>query len=137
MIAVQSSGGATDAPNPDSHFANKQLKIASLLYLATMGGASLCCMEDKIGSFAPGKSFDALLVDVGGESKNPSIWYGYEHSSSLNTKGCSSDLRSEEERLKTMLERFLFGGDDRNILNVFVQGRCIKSKVEFDIDRYS
>lgn len=52
----------TPSKAEDSKFENKQLPIPTLLYLATLGGASLCRMEKHIGSFAPGKSFDALVV---------------------------------------------------------------------------
>lgn len=125
MVAIQSPLTSEFS----TRFAGKQLKLESLLYLATMGGASLCCMEDKIGSFAPGKAFDALLVDLQPEETNPAVWYSPEHGSS-----CIHDpileSKEREKRLKGLLERFLFGGDDRNILNVFVQGNCIKGRLD-------
>ena len=109
------------SPTTSSHFAGKQLPIASLLYLATLGGASLCCMEDKIGSFAPGKSFDALMVSVRPETGNPAIW-SMPGEFSHNRDETVADAR---KRINALLERFLFGGDDRNLLKVFVQGKCI------------
>lgn len=125
MVAIQSAGTSND-PDSDTRFANKQLSLATLLYLATMGGASLCCMEDKIGSFVPGKSFDALLVDLNADSGNPAVW-SHEKDYDSGTHATSSfNQVGREERLRGLLERFLFGGDDRNILKVFVQGRCIK-----------
>ena len=36
------------------------------LWLSTLGGARLLGIEDETGSFAVGKAFDALLVDVAG-----------------------------------------------------------------------
>ncbi|KAF7294810.1 hypothetical protein MIND_01018700 [Mycena indigotica] len=45
-------------------FQNKQLSMETLLYLATLGGAAVCDLDKSIGSFTPGKSFDALLVSV-------------------------------------------------------------------------
>ncbi|KAL5490342.1 hypothetical protein ACEPAI_5175 [Sanghuangporus weigelae] len=120
MVALQTAGKPS-LPTKSSRFAGKQLPIATLLYLATLGGASLCCMENKIGSIAPGKSFDALIVSVRPETGNPAIW---------SMPGEYSDTRNQTEeeakkRLDALLERFLFGGDDRNILKVFVQGKCI------------
>jgi guanine deaminase len=107
--AMQSTGVA----NSNTGFANRALSISTLLYLATLGGAEVCCLTDRIGSFHAGKEFDALLVDirdrpVGG---NPGLW----GETLLDTVG-------PKEKLETSLERFLFTGDDRNIRQVFVKG---------------
>lgn len=111
MVALQS------VPSPNAKFAGKQLPIATLLYLATMGGASLCCLEDKIGSLTPGKSFDALIISVDPKERNPGIWCRNEEFTSTN--------ELSTKMLDANLEKFLFGGDDRNIQKVFVQGKCI------------
>lgn len=98
----------------EQKFTNKKLGVATLLYLATKGGAEVCCLQDRIGSFEPGKAFDALLVNVQNELGNPAMW--------------SYDLEqdhSPEWNLKRWLERFLFSGDNRNIKKVIVQGTVI------------
>ncbi|KAG8217571.1 hypothetical protein J3R82DRAFT_5722 [Butyriboletus roseoflavus] len=103
-----------DRSHKEGKFTNKKLGVATLLYLATKGGAEVCCLQDRIGSFEPGKAFDALLVSVRNEPGNPAMW-GY-------------DLEQEsspELNLKRWLERFLFSGDDRNIKKVIVQGTVI------------
>ncbi|KAI6109740.1 hypothetical protein F5141DRAFT_1215220 [Pisolithus sp. B1] len=93
----------------------KKFDTAMLLYLATLGGAEVCCLQDRIGSFEQGKAFDALLVNVRDDSGNPAVWGG--------------DLAEgdylEKEVLKEWLERFFFCGDDRNIRQVIVQGSVI------------
>lgn len=43
--------------------------------MATLGGASLCGLDDKIGSFEVGKAWDALLVDLAPERGNASLWW--------------------------------------------------------------
>lgn len=50
---------------PPGFFAARHLGIETLFYLATMGGAEVCCLEDKVGNFVVGKEFDALLVQTG------------------------------------------------------------------------
>ncbi len=40
------------------------LSIATLFYLATLGGAEVCAMASRIGSLEVGKEFDALLVQT-------------------------------------------------------------------------
>lgn len=109
-------------PNPPKSvhpvsFADKQLPIATLLFLATLGGAQVCCLDQKVGNFAAGKLFDALIVDIRKEAGNPALWSGMEEGESGSTRS--------RETLEGMLERFLFCGDDRNISKVYVQGRCI------------
>ncbi|KAK7054674.1 hypothetical protein VNI00_003137 [Paramarasmius palmivorus] len=94
-------------------YKDQQLSLQALLYLATLGGARVCDLEDQIGSFAPGKSFDALVVDVRNSAGNPALW------------GVDSEPANTDSGLDGMLERFFFCGDDRNISSVYVQGRLI------------
>ena len=89
------------------------LSIPTLLYLATLGGASLCNLSDRVGSFAAGKEFDAILVSLSRAPctplsiANPGIWY------------------DGNDGLEALLERFFFCGDDRNIKRVWVRGRLV------------
>ncbi len=109
------------APTPAlaaSTYEGRQLPLTALLHLATLGGAQVCGLEDRIGSFAPGKAFDALVVSVNDTAGNPGLW------------GADADkkLRVEfprDKEIEVWLERFLFTGDDRNIKRVYVQGRWI------------
>jgi guanine deaminase len=117
--------GFNPTPNPPQSlhavpFTDQQLSVATLLYLATVGGAQLCCLDHQVGSFATGKSFDALIVNVNEEAGNPALWGDLGH-----------DGLGESGTLDGMLERFLFCGDDRNISRVYVQGRFIGGK-EFE-----
>ena len=116
MASVAAKTKAMQQPTPvTSGFANRALSIATLLYLATLGGAEVCCLDKVIGSFEQGKQFDALVVDIrdrfGG---NPGLW-----GENL------LDGLTEKQQLETSLERFLFCGDDRNIRRVFVKGKCV------------
>ncbi|TCD64149.1 hypothetical protein EIP91_004498 [Steccherinum ochraceum] len=93
-------------------FANRHLPIATLLYLATLGGAEVCNLEKRVGSLEVGKEFDALVVSVREDAGNPNLW-GLDLDQAL---GRTSEVGKEE--LQAMLERFLFCGDDRNIRRV-------------------
>ncbi|KAM6500284.1 hypothetical protein JOM56_003298 [Amanita muscaria] len=115
VVALQS----TDQDSTTTGFANHQLSVAALFYLATMGGAQVCDIDKQVGSFAPGKSFDALLVSVRPETEHPIIWTD-------DVGSHTADVT--KELLDLYLERFLFGGDDRNILRTYVQGRFIGGK---------
>jgi guanine deaminase len=108
VISMQSN--PSDPLKPG--YNNRKLSVATLLYLATLGGAHVCGLENDIGSFAPGKSFDALMVKVASEAGNSGLYPGEQEE---NADRC----------LRGMLERFLFCGDDRNISRVYVQGQLI------------
>ena len=86
-------------------YASKALSIETLLYLATMGGADLCGLSDHIGNFAPGKQFDATLINIktGGEEM---YW-------------------EPEMPLSKQLEKFLFCGNSSNISVVWVRNRIV------------
>lgn len=42
--------------------------------MATLGGASLCGLEQMVGNFEVGKEFDALLIDLNGK-RGPGVWW--------------------------------------------------------------
>lgn len=83
-----------------SHF----LTMEELFFLATLGGAECMGLGERIGSFEMGKDWDALLVDV-----EPNL-----------------DIFSGVDDWRTVLEKFLYMGDDRCIPNVWVKGRMVK-----------
>jgi len=132
VVAIQAHS-PNDVHTPTHRFADKQLPVATLLYLATMGGAQLCNLADRVGSLAPGKAFDALLVSARTEAGNPAVW-GADLDQALGIGAGSSGpgqggrVKTEKEVLEGLLERFLFCGDDRNIKRVYVQGRMIGGK---------
>ncbi|KAF8912100.1 hypothetical protein CPB84DRAFT_1671160 [Gymnopilus junonius] len=116
--SMQAGNPLTPRPSMSPSFADKPLPIPTLLYLATAGGAEVCGLEKRVGSFAPGKSFDALLVNVRPEAGNIGLW-GHTDSPDIHS------LEEQKQILDTWLERFLFCGDDRNIQSVYVQGRLV------------
>ncbi|GAA5862532.1 hypothetical protein JCM3774_001050 [Rhodotorula dairenensis] len=130
---------ADGVSRPDGFFASTHLSVETLFYLATLGGAQVCNLEDRIGNFVVGKEFDALLVQTG------------QKDSLTVTNGVVSSLEDELERalagegesvlangvenpalmlepdegIDRVFEKFLFTGDDRNLRAVFVRGRQI------------
>ena len=59
-----------------------------------------------MGTFEEGKEFDALLVDVNAEGGPFDIFDG--------------------DAMEDQFEKFINLGDDRNIVEVYVQGVCVK-----------
>ncbi|KAM3514601.1 hypothetical protein MY11210_001707 [Beauveria gryllotalpidicola] len=76
-------------------------------HMATIGGARVVGFGDEIGDFQVGKQFDALLVDM------------------TDARGGVNAPLEQDDTLRTMLEKFIMTGDDRNITRVYVQGRLV------------
>lgn len=97
---------ASNAREVLSKGADRALTLSQVFYLATMGGAEVLGLDEKIGNFAVGKDFDAT-------------WVSSEPLSAMT-------MREADDSLTTVFEKFLMTGDDRNIIRVFVQGRSVK-----------
>ena len=99
----------------ESRYAGKALSIPTLFYLATLGGATIARLDDRVGNFSKGKEFDALLVSTG-SSPGMFVFPDASHTSPGSKIG-------SKERLKVLFEKWLFTSDDRDLHSVFVQGR--------------
>ncbi|KAH7029562.1 uncharacterized protein B0I36DRAFT_326013 [Microdochium trichocladiopsis] len=107
LDAMRQALVASNAHEVASKGEDKGLTIPEVFYLATMGGARVCCLEDKIGSFEVGKEFDAILVNA-------------------DAPGGIMTMVEEEDSLATVFDKFVMTGDDRNMEEVFVRGRSVK-----------
>ncbi|GMF26452.1 unnamed protein product [Phytophthora lilii] len=105
IINGSSSDGDSDEPQEDS------LSYAEAFHLATVGSAEALGLGDKVGNFMVGKDFDALVVDP------------YAPNSPIDE---AHDPVEAADVLHTF-QKFLFLGDDRNIVSIFVGGRQVKS----------
>ena len=76
-----------------------QLTFKEAFYLATLGGARCVGLASRLGNFLPGKFFDALLID-------PQV------------DGSPFDVFPDHDSRCDIFEKFLFLGDDRNIVKV-------------------
>ena len=85
------------------------LSLPECFFLATLGGAQVCCLDDKIGNFLPGKDFDALIVDCLAEDS-------------------SMTPVEDVDTVGELWEKFLMTGDDRNIITVLVAGHVVRER---------
>ena len=74
-------------------------------------------MDNVTGNFVVGKEFDALLIDT-------SI-YPLHNFGAYNEEAYAA--KSAEMKLLEKVQKFIYVGDDRNIVKVFVAGRQIKA----------
>ncbi|XP_063704173.1 guanine deaminase [Culicoides brevitarsis] len=87
------------------------MNYKNVFYLATQGGADSLSIGHKVGNFIPGKEFDALMIDT---SLMPIIDYEIE------------STRKDGNEILDKLEKFIYVGDDRNIIEVYVNGKEVK-----------
>ncbi|XP_017034394.1 guanine deaminase [Drosophila kikkawai] len=99
----QNIRGSGEAKTPDPTYV--QLKYKQALYLATLGGAKALSLDHLTGNFVVGKEFDALLIDVS-----------------------VVDRPARPLNVDELLEKFIYTGSDRNILEVFVAGKRAKKE---------
>jgi guanine deaminase len=96
---------------------NAKLSVEEVLYLGTKGGAKVVGLENEIGSFEKGMQWDAQLVGLGsvdgeldtGKDEGVVDVFGWE---------------TWEERVA----KWVFNGDDRNTLGVWVKGRLVHER---------
>ncbi|KAF2447055.1 Metallo-dependent hydrolase [Karstenula rhodostoma CBS 690.94] len=98
---------ASNAQEVMSQGEDKGFTLEEVFYLATLGGAQVMCLDDQIGNFQVGKQFDASWI--------------------ATTTGLQSAMtpREEGDSVRTILEKFVMSGDDRNIAHVYVRGRRV------------
>ncbi|KAF2967043.1 hypothetical protein GQX73_g6559 [Xylaria multiplex] len=108
LDAMRQALVASNAREVTSQGKDKGLSIDEIFYLATLGGARVCYLEEKIGNLLVGKEFDALLIDS--KSSKPGVM----------------TILEEHDDTKTVFSKFIMTGDDRNIKQVFVRGRQVK-----------
>lgn len=88
------------------HLQNNETKALSwqeAFYLATVGGSQVIGMEDSLGNFLPGKFFDALVIDPSAPNSPIDVF--------------------ADDKLIEIFQKFIFLGDDRNIQQVWVNGK--------------
>lgn len=99
--------------------AEKALSLDEVFYLATLGGASVCGVDGKVGSFELGKEFDAVVV-------RPNMIVSGDASSEIRNTGGVMTPIEEGDNVRAVFEKFIVSGDDRNIAEVYVKGRRVK-----------
>ncbi|KAI8937040.1 hypothetical protein NX059_006260 [Plenodomus lindquistii] len=99
-----------------------KLSTEEALYLATRGGAAVVGLEDKVGGFEVGKEWDAQMISLG----------------SVDEEG-SSDAAFDEgpvdlfgwESWPEKIEKWVYSGDDRNTIAVWVRGRLVHRTAKY------
>lgn len=109
---VLGTGRVTENVEENSKY--EPLNYKQAIFLATLGGAQALALENKIGNFMIGKSFDALIINTYSGSVDK-----------FNLPLVLTNNSTPENEFEKLLQKFIYTGDDRNIAKVFVNGRDI------------
>ena len=102
LDAIRSCMGVSKLFKDAVNVKSNPITLPEAFYMATMGGADVLGIQDRVGNFRVGKEFDALILDFRPIDHEPT------------------------ESLIEVFEKFIYLGDDRNIDQVYVRGRCVK-----------
>ncbi|KAI4930916.1 uncharacterized protein J4E92_004750 [Alternaria infectoria] len=93
-----------------------KLSTEEALFLATRGGAAVVGMQDKVGGFEIGMEWDAQMISLG----------------VVGEDGCRDGAFEEGpvdvfgwESWSDLVEKWVYSGDDRNTVAVWVKGRLV------------
>lgn len=103
---------------------DEKLSSSDVLYLATMGGAKVLEIDNKVGCFKKGLKFDCQLINLNCENSNVDIF------SFQNPKWGKLSKNESMQKFSDLIDKWLFNGDDRNISQVYVNGRKVIDKVK-------
>ena len=97
-----------------------KLAVEEALYLATRGGAKVCGLEDRIGGFEVGKDWDAQMIGLAAVPES----IGLDQNAGL------VELFGGES-WDDKIAKWVYTGDDRNTMAVWVKGKLVHSREGF------
>lgn len=101
-----------------------KISVNEALYLATLGGARVCGYDDMLGSFEVGKKWECQLISLEDEI-SPFHTFKF---LDPDTEGLKKGNETDVQRFQDIIDKWVFNGDDRNVRQVFVNGRCVVDK---------
>lgn len=110
-----------------------KLNVEEALYLGTLGGAKVVGLEDKIGNFEVGKEWDAVLVRLQSVSAEEEGQDGGKFDTVMEQGPV--DLFPGQEKWEDKLAKWIYSGDDRCNIGVWVQGRLVHERKEGLIEK--
>ncbi|KAI2615659.1 guanine deaminase [Hypoxylon sp. NC1633] len=105
---------------PPAQRSRARLAVEEVLHLATRGGASVVGLGDRVGGFEVGFEWDAQLVSLGQVDEVPDEGPTGEDRGNVDVFGW--------ETWPDRVAKWLYNGDDRNVLRVWVRGRAVHER---------
>lgn len=94
-----------------------KLSIHDVFYMATRAGAIAVGLKDTLGSFEAGKQFDAQLIDLDAMGANTDVF------------DWQIPKNNEKDKWLDLISKWIFCGDDRNCVKVWVDGNLVVDKL--------
>lgn len=123
-----SDGNGNDGTPSIKREDDVKLSVEEALYLATRGGAKVCNLEHRIGGFEVGMDWDAQMIglDVVGSDHAAGEGEGVNGKMDFLETGIVDVFGHES--WDDNVNKWVYGGDDRNTLAVWVKGRLVHSR---------
>ncbi|KAF1987108.1 guanine deaminase [Aulographum hederae CBS 113979] len=102
---------------------DNKLSVAEVLYLATRGGAKTVGLEDQIGGFEVGKDWDVQMINLGEVD---------EGSEGIKDYTSPVDIFGWESQ-DNVVAKWLYSGDDRNVVAVWVKGKLVHTTSRYSL----
>jgi guanine deaminase len=116
----------------ENEAARVKLSVPESLYLATRGGAAVVDMANEIGGFDLGMLWDVQLVQLGavkGLPESPLDGGDGDGRVDLVRSGPVGNVDLfGMETWEEKVQKWVWGGDDRNVKAVWVAGRLVHSR---------
>lgn len=111
-----------------------KLSVEEVLYLATKGGAEVLGLEKKVGAFEAGMEWDTILVGLTDvpEEVGEEVGLGLAGEGVREVVGGGMgpvDVFGWED-WSEKIAKWVYCGDDRNVLRVWVRGKVVHEKPE-------
>ncbi|CAG8022412.1 unnamed protein product [Penicillium salamii] len=109
---------------------SEKLTVDEALYLATRGGAAVVDMADDLGGFDKGMIWDAQLIELGAVKNSTTSPLD---SKSLVARAVATGTVGDvdlfgDETWQEQIQKWMWSGDDRNVKNVWVQGKLVHTR---------
>ena len=119
-------GAQSVAKPPLGH---EKLSVDESLYLATRGGAAVLDMEGDIGGFEEGMLWDAQLIELGAVKDVTGLLEGVNCGRVSDLEGPVGNVDIfGTETWQEKIQKWVWGGDDRNVKAVWVGGTLVHSR---------
>lgn len=99
-----------------------KLSTEEALYLGTRGGAAVVGLEDQVGGFEVGKEWDAQMINLGTVGDDGSADASFDEGP-VDVFGWES--------WPDKIEKWVYSGDDRNTIAVWVRGRLVHKTTRY------
>ena len=119
QVAMTLDDGDTGRGDNSTKANEMKLSLSEALYLATRGGARVLGLENAIGAFEVGRSFDAQMILFNKREEEPD-----------EDETNPVDL-FDPDSLDRSVAKWFYCGDDRNCVAVWVKGRLIHKTSRF------